>query len=49
MAITILFVSFSLLLLMGVPVAFCLGLSSLATVIYLDIPPWWCSSNCRPA
>ncbi len=39
MAITILFVTFSALLLMGVPVAFCLGLSSLATVIYLDIPP----------
>ncbi len=39
MAITILFASFSLLLLMGVPVAFCLGLSSLVTVLYLDIPP----------
>ena len=33
MAITILFTSFSLLLIMGVPVAFCLGLSSLATVL----------------
>lgn len=39
MEITILFVSFSLLLLMGVPVAFCLGLSSLATVLYMGIPP----------
>jgi tripartite ATP-independent transporter DctM subunit len=39
MAITILFVSFSLLLLTGVPVAFCLGLSSMATVLYLGIPP----------
>ncbi|MGL4727641.1 MAG: TRAP transporter large permease [Bosea sp. (in: a-proteobacteria)] len=39
MAITILFLSFSILLLMGVPVAFCLGLSSLATVLYLGIPP----------
>ena len=39
MAIFVLFVSFSLLLLMGVPVAFCLGLSSLATVLYMGIPP----------
>jgi tripartite ATP-independent transporter DctM subunit len=39
MAITILFVSFTLFLLMGVPVAFCLGLASMATVLYLDIPP----------
>lgn len=39
MAISILFVSFSLLLLMGIPVAFCLGLSSLATVLYMGIPP----------
>ncbi|HEV7258138.1 MAG TPA: TRAP transporter large permease [Bosea sp. (in: a-proteobacteria)] len=39
MAITILFTSFALLLLMGVPVAFCLGLSSMATVLYIGIPP----------
>jgi tripartite ATP-independent transporter DctM subunit len=39
MAITILFVSFAALLLMGVPVAFCLGLSSMATVLYIGIPP----------
>ncbi|MGL4975541.1 MAG: TRAP transporter large permease [Bosea sp. (in: a-proteobacteria)] len=39
MAIAILFLSFSVLLLMGVPVAFCLGLASMATVLYLDIPP----------
>lgn len=39
MEITILFASFTLLLLMGVPVAFCLGLSSLATVLYMGIPP----------
>ena len=39
MATTILFLSFSVLLLMGVPVAFCLGLSSLATVLYMGIPP----------
>jgi tripartite ATP-independent transporter DctM subunit len=39
MEMTILFGSFTLLLLMGVPVAFCLGLSSLATVLYMGIPP----------
>lgn len=39
MAITILFTSFATLLLMGVPVAFCLGLSSMATVLYIGIPP----------
>jgi tripartite ATP-independent transporter DctM subunit len=39
MEMFILFASFSLLLLMGVPVAFCLGLSSLATVLYMGIPP----------
>jgi tripartite ATP-independent transporter DctM subunit len=39
MEMTILFASFTLLLLMGVPVAFCLGLSSLATVLYMGIPP----------
>lgn len=39
MEMTILFASFAILLLMGVPVAFCLGLSSLATVLYMDIPP----------
>ena len=39
MAITILFTSFAALLLMGVPVAFCLGLSSMATVLYIGIPP----------
>ncbi len=39
MAITILFTSFAALLLMGVPVAFCLGLSSMATVLYMGIPP----------
>lgn len=39
MAITILFTSFATLLLMGVPVAFCLGLSSMATVLFIGIPP----------
>ncbi|MFS8035378.1 TRAP transporter large permease [Xanthobacter sp. AM11] len=39
MAMTILFGVFAVLLLIGTPVAFCLGLASLATVIYLDLPP----------
>lgn len=39
MEMTVLFGSFAILLLMGVPVAFCLGLSSLATVLYMGIPP----------
>ena len=39
MAITILFGVFALLLVIGTPVAFCLGLASLATVLYLDLPP----------
>lgn len=39
MAITILFGVFALLLLIGTPVAFCLGLASLATVLYLNLPP----------
>lgn len=39
MAMTILFGVFTLLLLVGTPVAFCLGLASLATVLYLDLPP----------
>lgn len=39
MEMLILFGSFATLLLMGVPVAFCLGISSLATVIWMGIPP----------
>ncbi|MCE2934220.1 MAG: TRAP transporter large permease [Hyphomicrobiales bacterium] len=39
MEITILFGTFAIMLLMGIPVAFCLGLSSLATVLYIGIPP----------
>lgn len=39
MELWILFGTFSLLLLIGTPVAFCLGIASLATVVYLDIPP----------
>lgn len=39
MEITILFGTFAALLLIGMPVAFCLGISSLATVLYMGIPP----------
>ncbi len=38
MALTILCVSFTLLLLLGVPVAFSIGLSSLATLLYEGLP-----------
>jgi tripartite ATP-independent transporter DctM subunit len=38
MAVTILFVVFAVLLVLGVPVGFALIASSLATVLYLDIP-----------
>ncbi len=39
MAMTILFGAFTLLLLIGMPVAFCLGLAALATVLYMGLPP----------
>jgi tripartite ATP-independent transporter DctM subunit len=39
MEIWVLFGVFTILLLIGTPVAFCLGLASLATVIYMDLPP----------
>ncbi|AOO83938.1 TRAP transporter large permease [Bosea vaviloviae] len=39
MEIWVLFGVFSALLIIGAPVAFCLGLASLATVLYMDIPP----------
>ena len=39
MAIAILFLTFALLLVIGVPVAFALIAASLATVLYLDLPP----------
>ena len=39
MELPILFGVFILLLLLGVPVAFCLGLSAIATLSYLDISP----------
>lgn len=39
MELWVLFGTFVLLLLIGTPVAFCLGAASFATVIYLDLPP----------
>jgi tripartite ATP-independent transporter DctM subunit len=39
MEIWVLFGVFALLLLIGTPVAFCLGISSLATVLYMGLPP----------
>lgn len=39
MAMTILFGLFTFLLIVGTPVAFCLGVSSLATALYLGLPP----------
>ncbi|MCF8482398.1 MAG: TRAP transporter large permease [Rhodospirillum sp.] len=39
MELWILFGTFSFLLLIGTPVAFCLGMSSLATILYLGLPP----------
>jgi len=35
----ILFGVFTLLMLIGTPIAFCLGISSLATVMYMELPP----------
>ncbi|UHS59103.1 TRAP transporter large permease [Agrobacterium vaccinii] len=39
MELWILFGCFTLLMLIGTPIAFCLGISSLATVIYMGLPP----------
>ncbi|SHM39134.1 TRAP transporter large permease [Roseibium suaedae] len=39
MEVWVLFGTFVFLLLIGTPVAFCLGASSLATVVYLGLPP----------
>lgn len=39
MELWILFGTFSVLLLIGVPVAFCLGIASVATVAYMGLPP----------
>jgi len=38
MELTVLFETFIVLLVIGVPVAFCLGLSALATMLFLEIP-----------
>ncbi|MFC5067907.1 TRAP transporter large permease [Flaviflagellibacter deserti] len=39
MELWILFGVFSVLIVIGVPVAFCLGIASLATVLYMGLPP----------
>ena len=39
MALTILLGVFTVLMLVGTPIAFCLGISSFATVAYLGLPP----------
>lgn len=39
MAYTILFGTFGALMVLGMPIAFCLGIASLATMLYLGIPP----------
>ncbi|WP_417773438.1 TRAP transporter large permease [Stappia sp.] len=39
MELLVLFGSFTVLLLIGTPVAFCLGVSSFATILYMGLPP----------
>ncbi|MDP4032975.1 MAG: TRAP transporter large permease subunit, partial [Pseudorhodobacter sp.] len=39
MELWVLFGTFGVLLAIGTPVAFCLGVSSFATVLYLGLPP----------
>lgn len=39
MAYTVLFGTFTFLMLIGMPIAFCLGIASLATVVYIGLPP----------
>ena len=39
MELVVLFGTFATLLLIGTPVAFCLGISSFATVVYMGLPP----------
>jgi len=39
MELAILFGTFTVLILIGMPIAFCLGVASLATVLYMDVPP----------
>lgn len=39
MELVVLFGAFTLLMLIGTPIAFCLGVSSFATVLYMGLPP----------
>jgi tripartite ATP-independent transporter DctM subunit len=39
MAYTVLFGVFTFLMMIGMPIAFCLGIASLATVLYMGLPP----------
>ena len=39
MALFVLFGTFTFLLLIGTPVAFCLGVASFATILYIGLPP----------
>ncbi|HEU4987296.1 MAG TPA: TRAP transporter large permease [Rhizobiaceae bacterium] len=39
MALWILFGTFTLLMLIGTPIAFCLGVASFATILYMGLPP----------
>ena len=39
MELWVLFGSFVFLLLIGTPIAFCLGIASFATVLYIGLPP----------
>ena len=39
MAYSILFGSFTFLMIIGMPIAFCLGIASVATVLYMGLPP----------
>ena len=39
MAYTILFGAFTFLMIIGMPIAFCLGIASFATVLYIGLPP----------
>ena len=44
MDLTILFGVFTVLMLVGTPIAFCLGIASFATVLYLGCRRWSSSS-----
>jgi hypothetical protein len=45
MELWILFGTFTFLLLIGTPVAFCLGVASFATISISGCRRWWCSSG----